>query len=300
VWRYDAREEGATGFHGNPALIRKLVVVQSDGSKPTIYAFDQKTGAVAWRFDSGKLNFSFDILVAPPNIVALVSQGLVAIDPQTGKKVWQYDLTPAAFISPVTDGARVFAASSDGSLYAVDAWTGKLLWKTALRGSPSSSVAATFVDGSLYVGASETSWDDPWSTALPGKHTLYRVNPESGTIEGSIALPAKALGRLIRSNDVVVVYAGNTLLGLTADLKTVVWKQSAVHNSKTPRVRLMDREIAFAPSDPKSVIALRVASGEVMWQESLPGSLTTLESSGDNLYVGIAGGRLIAYKIVVK
>lgn len=218
----------------------------------------------------------------------------MALDVRTGAKAWSFRLRPAPYSSPATDGRRVFVADADGTLYALHAKNGKLHWSRRLGAQPSNSLR--LAGAAIVLGTSNTSWDDPWSIGSPGSHHLYRVDAARGKVLAKISLPAKALGPAILFGNVLMVYSGNDLVGIDSGMR-VIWRVPARHQNQIPRIQVWNGTVV-APADPKAVVLVESKTGAIRWRESVGAGVTTLRTSDDALYVGVAGGKLHAYQIM--
>lgn len=272
-----------------------MIFVGSDGTRGHVYAFDRRTGNRLWKYDAGRGGSYFDLLVVKGRVIAVtVTEGVVALDARTGARVWSFRLRPAPYTSPATDGKQVFAADADGTLYALDAAHGDLRWSRRLDAQPSNTIALT--GSALVVGTSKTSWDDPWTHGPPGAHSLHRVDAATGKVLARSPLSAKALGPPIAIGKTVVVYSGNDLIGVDSRMR-VMWSVPARHQSHVPRAQVWNGAV-IAPSDPKSIVVVDPSTGSVQRRESVGAGVTTLRTSGDALYAGVAGGKLHAYQLV--
>jgi outer membrane protein assembly factor BamB len=180
LWRFRL-PKSATSFGAitaNPVIARGMVYVQDSSS--SVYALDERTGAVRWRHG----------YVAPndgPNGVAVVGSRLytatdttaLALDAETGRTLWSHRLVGPLeqflAIAPVVDRGRVyystqgFPLGGHGVIYALDARTGKTVWRfrTIKEPWPHSGAGgggawnAVSVDerGDVYVGISNPA---PW------------------------------------------------------------------------------------------------------------------------------------------
>lgn len=259
-----------------------------------VYALQRATGKLLWKYDAGSGGSFFDLLVVEARVIALTStEGVVALDARTGAKAWSFRLRPAPYSSPATDGKHVFVADADGTLYALNATNGKLLWSRRLGAQPSNTLR--LAGATIVIGTSKTSWDDPWSTGSSGSHSLYRVDAARGKVLSKISLPAKALGPAILVGNVLMVYSGNDLVGIDSRMR-VIWRRPARHQNQIPRAQVWNGAV-IAPSDPKAVVLVESKTGAIRWSESVGAGVTTLRTSDDALYVGVAGGKLHAYQI---
>ena len=173
-WRYPAVgqtfENGLTHgpFAGEPVRFDKWVIIggaiaQNGVADAHIYALDDATGALAWRWavpgttDSERRDFADGVATDGKLIFAANGNGTLyaldasALDNGQPKIVWQLKTKNKLWSRPLVADGRVYQSSLDHSLYAVDAATGKELWTFAA----SASIASTPViqNGVLFVGA---------------------------------------------------------------------------------------------------------------------------------------------------
>ncbi|KPJ68608.1 hypothetical protein AMJ44_06085 [candidate division WOR-1 bacterium DG_54_3] len=66
---------------------------------------------------------------------------MYAVNQSTGKLRWKFETRGIIHSSPIAVGDRLFFGSYDGNLYALDRFSGKLLWKYKTKGMISSSPA---------------------------------------------------------------------------------------------------------------------------------------------------------------
>ena len=162
VWTKDIiREFGGENLKWNsamsPVLDGGLVFVAGGGSGQSMIAFNQKTGAVAWKTGNEKLTYATPALATlhgTRQVIFMMESGLVAVEAATGKPLWKFGFPfrVATGCSPVVAGDVVFCTAgyeiggaacqvsrSGGSFAAKEIWRVKgdqplgSLWSTPVQ-----------------------------------------------------------------------------------------------------------------------------------------------------------------------
>jgi outer membrane protein assembly factor BamB len=145
----------ATDVNGRP-----LVVVGSSSPDDAVYAFDARTGARVWRFQTETGNdtdVGAGATISAPGVngfadgvayVATKNNILYALNLRTGALVWQFrirDDPPAAGgatrSTAVLDGATLYLGSGTG-VFAIDAVTGAGKWRSDQVGAATAEIIA--------------------------------------------------------------------------------------------------------------------------------------------------------------
>jgi len=191
LWSYNIHQDGnQTSFHGNPLVTDDLILIGTDkscssGAIGHIYAFDQKTGTVRWKYRT--TGTPTDIVRKGSTIYAATfNDELIALNFSDGSLLWKFGtgaanadcaLPPA----PVVIDNRVFYAGLDGILYAFDGQSGKLSWKHDLGKRITTNLSA--IDNSLYMGDSIKR--------------LFRLSADNGHIQKELPVAAIPEGRIL-------------------------------------------------------------------------------------------------------
>ncbi|MDQ5858024.1 MAG: PQQ-like beta-propeller repeat protein [Acidobacteriota bacterium] len=288
MWQHDTREEGGPfEFHGDPLVTDSLVVAGSDlrqaGALAYVYAFERETGAVRWKTAVGP-GVTSD-LAALGRLVFAVTLGdeLVALDVGTGERVWSFasGAPNESFwlnSSPATAGDRIFFGGLNGTLYALDARSGSLVWKRELGTRVSTGVAA--VEEGVYVGTSEGH--------------LYRVTLETGEVVARVETESAPNGRLTLAKGCVLAFLGESSIACYAPtLERVTWTRKGPKpwSSSRPYVWL---DMALAGNEAGELFAFRLSDGELVWSETVGGTIRGVGTSAAGLYVGTLKGEVHA------
>jgi len=117
VWRTNTTEvppHGKGGFFSSPAIgFGRVYAARDDG---TVFAFDEKTGKVAWSFDAGGPVYGTPAVAQVPGTppsVYIGSEGgrLFALDARTGKPRWRYSVGGPVPGTAVVIGHTVYTSS---------------------------------------------------------------------------------------------------------------------------------------------------------------------------------------------
>lgn len=198
-------------FLSSPVVGQGAVIFGSgDGN---VYALDQWTGAVRWKFKTGGVVHASPAYDAGTIYIGSWDSYLYALEAATGLEKWRFksgeDATTHNQVgfqgSPAIVGGVVYVGCRDSHLYAIDAGSGKENWNFGTHGSwvvASPAVA----DGMVLFGTSDSSLFHALSAAT-GK-PVYQVQDNFFLFSS----PAVAGG---------IVYIGKMNGGLEAlDLKT--------------------------------------------------------------------------------
>ncbi len=186
VWQRALHEEqgrfsGYGGRTANPIVFEDLVIVNVISSSvlgyepPShrYYAFDKRTGEVAWTSAPGKpaadLNTQSNLVIATiGGREQMLSGGadgwIYSLEPRTGRKIWEFQLTKQAInTAVVVDGTTVYATHTDeniesgvmGAVVAIDATGSGNVTQSAERWRieelRAGYASPTIHDGVLYV-----------------------------------------------------------------------------------------------------------------------------------------------------
>jgi eukaryotic-like serine/threonine-protein kinase len=132
----------------------------SDGN---IYALEEKTGILQWKFETKGIVHASPALAAGTIYIGSWDSYLYALDAETGTEKWRFKTGEDPIISnqvgfqsspAVVDGV-VYVGCRDAHLYAIDAQTGRKKWDYPTSKSWVNVTPAVF-DGSVYFATGDT------------------------------------------------------------------------------------------------------------------------------------------------
>jgi outer membrane protein assembly factor BamB len=296
AWSYDTSQDGPTAqFHGDALITDELVVVGSDAQPMgQLYAFDRATGDARWKipFPGG---VAAELHRHGESVLAVAIAGEVwAVDLATGYPIWTVEEGPqeargALSLDPALAGSRLFVPWRSGTVDALAAATGERLWRRDFESALNTS--ALVIGGEVVAGSAD------------GR--LYRLSPETGEMLGSFATAGAPYGDLTE--------AGGCLLALSAEgeldesmqpggpyhlaclepgLERVRWRHTTDRELTIFRPLAWEGQVVAGGRD--TLIALDLATGELLWELPIEGVPRGLGAAGDALYVGTLGGKVFA------
>lgn len=272
-----------------------MVLVTTDGQDVGhVYSFEQATGAVRWKYPAGH-NVPSDVVRSGSTVFA-ISQAdvLVALDLATGAERWSFSSSGdragrAKFVSsPVVLGSRVFFSGRDGFLYALDATSGEVAWSydlgTVRPTSPvirESAVAVGTDDGRL----------------------LY-FDPAAGQIDAQLDLdePVTVAYALVPAPNGLLVPLGGrpaspVAWGLVdSGLESVSWRVGNDGRWSTLRPHIWQGAVVTG-NGAGQVFVLELSDGSERQSFRVEGSVRSVGSVGDVLFVGTIEGMLYAFRM---
>ena len=304
-----------TFLTGSPVVAGGVVYAatrdENGNGNSTVRAVSFRTGKTLWEYET-EISVHGTIAVADGVVYAQdLRSNLYALDANSGNPLWQRE--PERSQDPnvnqrtygyygVTVGeGKVFwthqdrlGAGSSGSISALNPKTGKTIWESPMSGSTMSDGTPVVADGRVYVGNQTADRMLAYDTG-----TGARLWQSSNTLGGwQDGIPTVADGRLfIGSNNRMV--ARNAVTG--ADLWTYRSPgASHIPGNATPASAAVVQGTVYLGFPDGNVTALDAATGQVVWNHQLPGSLdfggvhSSPAVSGDTVYVGSNNGSAYA------
>lgn len=287
----------APGFHdltvratvGDEVWTREVRVLVEPPRPPRPGAAPRAV-SLAWQYRTGGGLQSTPVIDRSRGVVYFGSNdgALRCVGLADGKLRWQVWTSGLILGAPCLAGATVYFGSTDGLLTAVDAATGKVKWQFA-AGAP---VVASplYAAGTVYVG--------------DGEGIFHAVDASTGAERWRFAA-----GALIRSGAAYgrgMVYFGSWdghVYALDAATGRLVWKRKLARQVYYAPVGgaplyYLDKVYVTTAADPRAgrlgVHALDAATGEVVWQSTIPGGLSSPVVQNLGVLVNTAGGKVAA------
>jgi len=292
LWTYET-----AGPLDQPAVVGGgLVVFGSQDTK--VYALDEATGALLWRYDCAGMPMGAAISGGMVYITTYDGE-IYAVDKENGELLWAYRTRIDSLSSPKVVGGKLFVSSRE-MVYVFDAPSGKVLWTYALPYNkdwpPDLAASAAIYGGKVFVPSEygdlyaldEASGGLVWKTELVkdkenlvspevyyspvaaygkvfvcGSPGLYAIDEASGSILWERVNPSiyrfKALATV---GGMIFVSARNSRL-YAFDEKTGELRWEAYCAGPTTPV-IADDKIVYACAD-KTLFILDRATGLVLW-----------------------------------
>ena len=257
--------------------------MRRSGGVAYVYAFERETGALRWKTAAGP-GATTDLRTLGRLVFSVtLDDELLALDGETGEREWSFATGAANETfwlnsSPAVLGERVFFGGLDGVLYALDARSGRLLWRTELSSRISAGVFAG--EGGVYAGTSDAR--------------LHRVHPESGEIVARIETEGAPTGHLALAEGCLLALLGDRSLACYAPmLEAARWVRGGAKPWTSSRPYVW-RGLALAGSEAGELSAFRLRDGELVWSETISGTIRGIGTSSAGLYVGTLGGTVHA------
>jgi outer membrane protein assembly factor BamB len=254
-----------------------------------VYAVDEKTGDLQWKFATGDVVHSSPAVVDGVVYVGSWDSVLYALDAATGAKKWTFQAGKDPAIhnqegfqsSPAVVDGTVYVGCRDAHLYALDAATGRRKWDYPT--SKSWVIATPAVkDGVVYVGTSDSSRFmaiDARTGRLKWNFNARAYMFSSAAIAGDLAYAGDHNGRL---------YAVDTKTG------TLAWEFVTDAARADPQKILnpdgsLKQEVLFAPffgdfQDMYLTIYRFASIGAIVSSPAVAGGVVFVGSMDGNVY----------------
>ncbi|MGH2686364.1 MAG: PQQ-binding-like beta-propeller repeat protein, partial [Actinomycetota bacterium] len=178
-----------------------------------------------------------------------------AVDARTGAQRWAFRTAGGVWSTPAVAGRAVYFGSSDEHVYAVHRRTGRLLWKVRTGGDISASPAVA--DGVVYVGSND--------------HKVYALDARSGDVRWTYEAGDRVSSSPAVSDGTVFVGANdNKLHAIDAATGASRWTFEADGWIWGGGATVANGVVYFTSNGASggNLYALRVATGELLWQSS--------------------------------
>lgn len=293
-WAYDTTRDGqAASFHGDPVVTEKLIIVGSDVAKGEedadvpqgyVYAFEQATGEVRWKFGTAG-GVSSDLVSIGDSVYGVSNDGsLICLDMADGKLRWS--VTPAEAdahrhaprYSPLSFGDKIVFSGPEGLLTAVHPTSGKKIWTSQLDGEVNTALVPAGND--LY--------------AATDMETIYRVDSKTGAIQAELPAPGLPYGTPIPLDDsLLVLIDGGNFARIDAKEGRVLWSRSTEDEWSSFRPRVLGDHVLVGSADGE-LIALDLEDGTPAETYRVEGAIRGFSTADGVLYIGTLGGTLFA------
>ncbi len=209
VLKWKSRIPSGTITYSAAAVAGGLVYAGTNTSG-VVYAFDTRTGAIRWSFQTGGKNVWAGPSVAGGIVyVGADDQNLYALDAVSGAKVWSFSAgTPIVNTPAVVNGVVYLGA---GALYALSASDGRQLW-SGLATAAGVTASPAVSGGKVFVGV--------YTPGVRGTPNFYAFNAAgcgaaycSPLWSAVVGLPPAAPGELDGIQSSAAVANGSVYVG---------------------------------------------------------------------------------------
>jgi outer membrane protein assembly factor BamB len=271
AWQFRA----AGPFQSSPAVVDGVVyAVSGDG---VVHALDLSSGQERWNANLGA-EASASLLVVGKLVIAADEEGIIhALSLADGTATWTLRTDGPISGSPAVVDDRIVAATQKGTVYSFDAASGRIAWQTAAGGEISRSVATA--DGTIYVGLG----GEIVAISASEGSLLWRATVAA---DGAVGTPTVAGGVVFAATGLDADDAAAHAVG-TVDAGTgkLGWRYASPTNAQiyTPAIA---GGRAYVVGHDRLVVALDVASGDVVWSVERPSEIEALPAIvGNVVYV---------------
>jgi outer membrane protein assembly factor BamB len=295
TWKYNALQDGGkqAEFHGIPVVTADLVVFGSDDRNPGgvgyVYAFEQKTGKVQWKYRAGA-GVMADLVHDGNRLYGVTLEDeLICLDLSTGRQNWRFsrgwvnEKMTNVMAAPVVIGERLLFGGQDGVVRALDARSGQLISKREVGAPVTTPLVA--VAGAVYFGTVN--------------HRIHRLALNAGEAHAELDLGGTPFGppTLLGDSLVVLVYDNPdtaTLKSVDLAVNGLRWSRETSGGWSSARAYLW-RSWALAGSQ-RGKLAAFSPDGSEDWSDTIGGVIRGIGVGDDVLYVGTLRGTLYAYR----
>lgn len=123
VWEIQDNSDIGTGISSQG----KLAVYAN--TKGIIVALDNRTGAIAWKYQTSGKVYSTPAIAEGRVVCASTDSLIYCLDLKSGKLRWKFRTGKGIVASPAIDGHSVYIGSSEGIFRSLELETGKLNWQ---------------------------------------------------------------------------------------------------------------------------------------------------------------------------
>ncbi len=279
-----------------------------------------------WELKLDGLGFDAGPIIAQGKVFAADQDGhVLAIDLASGKELWRIDLETGFVVSPAYRDGWLFVGDYDGTLHALDATNGQEKWSYAteaeIDGNPNffeDNVLFTSQNGNLYcvkfsdgalVWKYETGDQLQCGPTLAGNKTflggcdsnLHVIDVNSGQRVGEllpIDSPTGSTPSVLGNQVFVPTYAGEIFCYRAPEFE-LQWRfKDPELASEFKNSVAVSEGLAVAASRNKRVFAIDVATGKVVWEQTLRKRCDASPViAGQQVVVAAADGRISIFDL---
>lgn len=250
-------EEFGDAVEATPVVDGEVLYVPVGWGKRMLYAYDLLKGQSRWKKKGAPVEAG--LLLLNDGLIAVDVQGTVQkVDPATGDILWEQSLGEGTLVraTPVLVGGHVVVADTEGRLTAFDPADGARQWTQQLPAPVYASFAADAYR--LYVPTT--------------RGQFFALAAETGEVRWRLAVPdttVRFAAPAVANGTVYVGATDGTLRALTASDGAEQW--SYRDDAALTAPPLVGQRHVFLGTMGKMLYAMDRTTGEVRWEQELPG-----------------------------
>lgn len=267
-----------------PIYYKGLII--TGHARDGITAFNEKTASVEWQFPMRE-GVEPGATLSRDTLFFGGSDGqFYALNAENGQVIWTYPLRAEGLGRPVVQGDTVYVLGGNNVLHALEVATGKMKWVYTRRDTATLSIRGSsrpLIRGeNLYIGFSDG--------------TLVNLNKNSGSVIWESVLNKQ---RRFKDVDSAPITDGSRLYlsGYDDGFYSVdrngklQWRIDEGGYDEA----LLENGVLYYSTTSGKVMAVKVATGKVLWSFQGKGFMTGPQSINENILIlGEWGGRLLA------
>jgi len=272
------------------------VLIGTDTPVGHVYAFDKSSGDAKWRFLVDGTGAPTDILQRQSRIYTVVdSDEVVCLNAETGELVWGFkgEHTAETELLWTTSAAlsrdRLFFGAQTGHVYGLDSDTGDVLWVTEIGARVSTSLVA--------------HGDDVSFGAADGR--LYRLSQATGNILAQFFTERVPVGRPTLGESAIYFFLDENdqfgpgkaieLAAMDLALDNLLWIQEPDFTWTATKSHIWNNTL-LTGSETGELVAYDLQDGSQKWTYQLDGTIRSMNSFDNTIYVGTLEGMVHAVK----
>ncbi len=261
IWEYETDGK----IFSTPAIASGKVIIGSTDNN--VYCFELATGKLLWKYMCDKSVLASPSVYSGKVYIGASDNRFRCLDLRSGRLLWTFDKVEGFVESkPYVDASQVVFGDWANKLYSLDPSSGKLQWTWTNKKGRGYSAAAVWPvksDDRIYIVTPERV-----SYCLRS-NTGYQIWKKKGGRESIGLSPDKSLVFVKTMQDTVLAFSA------ADDRGSLKWASNAGFGyeiSPTPITSVSTgkgRGIVFVPTDKGNIIALDMATGNVLWRHKV-------------------------------
>ena len=280
LWTYEAAD---SGFEATASIVAGVVYVgDADG---TFHAVKLADGTPVWTRKFEETGFVAGSAVVDGRIYCVDYNGIVrCLKAENGETVWEFNTDTSLYAAPNVYQGIVLLAADSGQLFALDAVTGEKKWEPFTIDQPLRCWPTVVSERVLIAGCD-------------GKLHLVDVNTGQDVESIDIGGPADGMPAVV-GDRVFFCTAGGVFHGMTIKPLEALWQFGHRAQGEEIHAAAATEDAVVLGTHDKRMVALKPATGEVIWSVPLKSRAESSPVIAGNLALfGTVRGRLQALQM---